>query len=127
MKHPIFLLLKKMFYKGDISSMRSRILFDICEPLASFSVFSFSILCWFHSNVGQKFFFSFPFIADLTDVRDKSFFFVSIYCWFDWRQGEKLFFSFPFIADLIAMRPKSFFIRFFLLLISATSGHACFT
>ena len=106
-----------MLYKVDISSMRSRILFDICENLRTNSVFSVSILCWFHSNVGQKFFFPFPIIADLTDVSYKSFFFglhsflnwlpwarklffsVSNHCWFDCHLQEKFFFPFLFAAD----------------------------
>ena len=106
-----------MLCKGDISSMRSRILFDICEPLASFSFFSVSILCWFDCHDAEKFFFSFPFIADLTDVSYKSIFFrlqsfliwlpfarkvvfsVSNHCWFDCHEAEKFFFPFLFAAD----------------------------
>ena len=87
-------ILLSMLYKGDILSIRSRILFDICQNLRTNSVFSVSILCWFDRFDAQKFFFPFPFIADLIEVRDKSF-----------------FFPFPIIADLIDVSYKSIFFR----------------
>ena len=137
-------ILLSMLYKGDILSMRSRILFDICENLRTNSVFSVSILCWFDRFDAQKFFFPFPFIADLIEVRDKSFFFrfqslliwspwrtnfffsVSNHCWFDCLDAQKYFFSPPIFPDLIAICKKSGFFRFQSLLIWLPWGRKVF-
>ena len=112
--------------KRDISSMRSRILFDICENLRTNSVFSVSILSWFDWHDAEKFFFPFPIIADLIDVRDKSIFFRShsFLIWLAWRR--KVFFFVPILSWFDRVQGQKFFSRLHSFLIWSTSGQKFF-